>query len=251
MPRTPSTGGWGTCVAARALVIIGFRRAFSDTPDAARADPGPAAPTASARANGAGEARARPGGRPFPPLPASVVNPLLPRAAVPMMEPWQEDRSEPGEWLGTRFVCRVSGAPADGVDGLRATRTLEQLDRLLDAEITARVAAAAREQRVQWRREPVQHLAAAGTEEMLRDRRASPLVQTALDVHRFLGIESRAEATGSTDSNVAVTRGIPAISVGRARGGDQHTLSEWADRDSALPATRMLLLLAVSLAGLR
>ena len=121
----------------------------------------------------------------------------------------------------------------------------------LDAEITGRVAAAARENRVQWSREPVQHLAAAGTEEMLRDRRGSAIVQTALDVHRFLGIESRAEASGSTDANVAVTRGIPAIAVGRARGGDQHTLREWADRDSALPATRMLLLLAVSLAGLR
>ncbi|HEV7588877.1 MAG TPA: M20/M25/M40 family metallo-hydrolase [Longimicrobium sp.] len=121
----------------------------------------------------------------------------------------------------------------------------------LDAEITGRVQAAARENRVQWSREPVQHLAAAGTEEMLRDRRAGAIVQTALDVHRFLGIETRAEATGSTDSNVAVTRGIPAISVGRARGGDQHTLSEWADRDSALPATRMLLLLSVTLAGLR
>jgi len=121
----------------------------------------------------------------------------------------------------------------------------------LDGEITARVAAAAAANRVQWRREAVQHLAAAGTEEMLRDRRAAPIVQTALDVHRFLGIEARAEATGSTDSNVAVTRGIPAIAVGRARGGDQHTLGEWAERDSALPATRMLLLLAVSLAGLR
>jgi tripeptide aminopeptidase len=121
----------------------------------------------------------------------------------------------------------------------------------LDAEITGRVARAAQENRVQWNREPVQHLAAAGTEEMLRDRRANPIVQTALDVHRFLGIETRAEATGSTDSNVAVTRGIPSISVGRARGGDQHTLSEWAERDTALPATKMLLLLAVSLAGLR
>jgi tripeptide aminopeptidase len=121
----------------------------------------------------------------------------------------------------------------------------------LDREITGRVEAAARANRVQWSREPVQRLAAAGTEEMLRDRAGSAIVQTALDVHRFLGIESRAEASGSTDSNVAVTRGIPSISVGRARGGDQHTLSEWADRDSALPATRMLLLLAVSLAGLR
>ncbi|HEV7588876.1 MAG TPA: lantibiotic dehydratase, partial [Longimicrobium sp.] len=51
-----------------------------------------------------------------------------------MMEPWQEGRPETGEWLGTRFVCRVSGAPADSVDGLRATRTLEQLDRLLAAD---------------------------------------------------------------------------------------------------------------------
>jgi tripeptide aminopeptidase len=76
-------------------------------------------------------------------------------------------------------------------------------------------------------------------------------VQTALDVHSFAGITPSAEATGSTDANVALTRGIPAISVGRARGGDQHTLREWAERDSALPATRMLLLLAVSLAGLR
>jgi len=121
----------------------------------------------------------------------------------------------------------------------------------LNAEITARVAAAAAANRVQWSREPVQRTTAAGTEEMLRDRRANPIVQTALDVHRFLGIEAHAEASGSTDSNVAVTRGIPSISVGRARGGDQHTLSEWAERDSALPATRMLLLLAVSLAGLR
>lgn len=120
----------------------------------------------------------------------------------------------------------------------------------LDAEITARVDSAARAQRVRWSREPVQRLAAAGTEATLADRLNSPVVQTALDVHRFLGIETRAEATGSTDANVAVTRGIPAISVGRARGGDQHTLAEWADRDSALPATRMLLLLAVSLAGL-
>ena len=121
----------------------------------------------------------------------------------------------------------------------------------LDTEINARVAAAARENRVQWSREPVQHQPAAGTEEMLRGRRAHPIVQTALDVHRFLGISARAEATGSTDSNMAVTRGIPSISVGRARGGDQHTLSEWAERDTALPATKMLLLLAVSLAGLR
>lgn len=121
----------------------------------------------------------------------------------------------------------------------------------LDAEIGQRVRAAAQANRVATSAEQVQHQRAAGTADMLRDRRAHPIVQTALDIHRFLGIASSAEATGSTDANMAVTRGIPAIAVGRARGGDQHTLGEWADRDSALPATRMLLLLAVSLAGLR
>ena len=30
---------------------------------------------------------------------------------------------------------------------------------------------------------------------------------------------------------------------------DQHTLAEWSDVQSALPATKMVLLLAVSLAG--
>jgi len=121
----------------------------------------------------------------------------------------------------------------------------------LDTEINQRVRAAAEQNHVGTSMEQVQHQRAAGTADMLRDRRAHPIVQTALDIHRFLGIESSAEATGSTDANMAVTRGIPAIAVGRARGGDQHTLSEWADRDSALPATKMLLLLAVSLAGLR
>lgn len=121
----------------------------------------------------------------------------------------------------------------------------------LDAEIGARVRAAAEAHHVGTSAEQVQHQRAAGTADMLRDRRAHPIVQTAMDIHAFLGIPAQAEATGSTDANMAVTRGIPAIAVGRARGGDQHTLSEWADRDSALPATKMLLLLAVSLAGLR
>ncbi|HEU4560214.1 MAG TPA: M20/M25/M40 family metallo-hydrolase [Longimicrobium sp.] len=121
----------------------------------------------------------------------------------------------------------------------------------LDTEINQRVRAAAEANRVQTTSERVHRTRAAGTTEMLRDRRAHPLVQTALDVHAFLGIPATPEASGSTDANVAVTRGIPAIAIGRGRGGDQHTLSEWADRDSALPATKMILLLAVSMAGLR
>jgi len=120
----------------------------------------------------------------------------------------------------------------------------------LDAEIDRRVAASAAGHGVGWRKEAVQRNAAGGTEDMLADRRAHPLVQTALDVHEFAGIRSRAVASGSTDSNMGVVRGIPSISIGRTTGGDQHTLSEWADIDPALPAARIVLLLAIALAGL-
>ncbi|HET7461746.1 MAG TPA: lantibiotic dehydratase [Longimicrobium sp.] len=81
-----------------------------------------------------------------------------------MMEPWQEGRPEPGEWLGTRFVCRVSGAPADTVDELRAQATLDRLARLhqVDAELAER-------------REPLSQLlfhaiGAAGGDKPLRNR---------------------------------------------------------------------------------
>ncbi|MBI4538371.1 MAG: M20/M25/M40 family metallo-hydrolase [Gemmatimonadetes bacterium] len=121
----------------------------------------------------------------------------------------------------------------------------------LDAEIDSRVAQAAAAHRLQWTKEVVNREAAGGTEEMLRERRAHPVVQTAVDVYAFLGIEAPARATGSTDANAGVVRGIPAIAIGRAHGGDQHTLSEWADGPSALPATKAVLLIAVASAGLR
>lgn len=120
----------------------------------------------------------------------------------------------------------------------------------LDAEITRRVEAAARQHNVEWAREIVQRNQAGGTEDMLVARRAHPLVQTALDAHRYAGIASRAVPSGSTDSNVGVVRGVPAISIGRTTGGDQHTLSEWAEIDNALPAAKIVLLIALSMAGL-
>jgi tripeptide aminopeptidase len=135
------------------------------------------------------------------------------------------------------------------------TMDLRSVDPLLleslDAEITSRVQQAAEANRVRWEREVVTRNGAGGTEVMLRGRRAHPLVQTALDVHRFLGIDTEAVPSGSTDANAAVERGIPAISVGRSNGGDQHTLSEWSDVPSALGGTRMVLLLALSMAGVR
>jgi hypothetical protein len=103
---------------------------------------------------------------------------------------------------------------------------------------------------VRWEKEAVLHNRAGGTAQMLEDRRANPLIQTAVDVHGHFGVRSRAGATGSTDANAAVGRGIPALSIGRTTGGDQHTLTEWANVADALPATKIALLISVLMAGL-
>jgi hypothetical protein len=65
-----------------------------------------------------------------------------------------------------------------------------------------------------------------------------------------MGIRSVAVPSGSTDSNMGVIRGIPSVSIGRTTGGEQHTLSEWADIEPALPATRIALLIGIAMAGL-
>jgi acetylornithine deacetylase/succinyl-diaminopimelate desuccinylase-like protein len=123
----------------------------------------------------------------------------------------------------------------------------------LDAELDRRVALAAERHGVEWRRDPPSSPSAVvAARPMLPEveRRSHPLVQTMIDIYAHLGIDAPARDTGSTDAVAAVRKGIPAIAIGRSRGGDQHTLSEWAHVPSALTATQAVLLVAVSMAGL-
>jgi tripeptide aminopeptidase len=55
--------------------------------------------------------------------------------------------------------------------------------------------------------------------------REHPLVRTIVDVRRSLGLPDRYES-GSTDANAAATFGIPAASIGCARGSGIHTTHE-------------------------
>lgn len=122
----------------------------------------------------------------------------------------------------------------------------------LDSEIEKRARLAAEDQKLTFAKDVVNHERAGGTEEMLRDRRAHPLVQTAVDIQKWLGVDTNgrdALATGSTDSNAAVLRGIPSISIGRSYGGDQHTLREWAHWPSAILGAKLTLLLALTMGG--
>ncbi len=124
----------------------------------------------------------------------------------------------------------------------------------LDTAIVNTCDAAARAEGVGFRRDWIQRNEAGGRPEQLADRRAHPLVQTAVDVLQYLGYDFRdrpeAIPSGSTDANAGVVRGIPAVSVGRAYGGDQHTLREWADIESARIGAKQIILLTAALAEL-
>ena len=68
-----------------------------------------------------------------------------------------------------------------------------------------------------------------------------PLVGLAVEATRHIGRDAEL-TTASTDANVPISRGIPAIAIGAGgRGGEAHTASEWFDnRDGPLGLARAL-----------
>jgi acetylornithine deacetylase/succinyl-diaminopimelate desuccinylase-like protein len=125
---------------------------------------------------------------------------------------------------------------------------LQQLDR----EIVAKCEAAAKAQKVTFVREFIQRSEAGGRPEQLASRLTHPVVRTPIDVLNYLNVKILPDGepvpTGSTDANVGVTRGIPSVAIGRARGGNQHSLSEWVDVESARLGTKQIVLVAIALA---
>jgi tripeptide aminopeptidase len=71
----------------------------------------------------------------------------------------------------------------------------------------------------------------------------SPMLETLRSVDRHLGIRTDLRL-GSTDANVPIARGIPALSMGAGGdGGGAHTLAEWySDKNRELGLRRALLL---------
>jgi tripeptide aminopeptidase len=127
---------------------------------------------------------------------------------------------------------------------------IDSLDRTI-TRITQEVAA---EQKVGLRVEIEQKSGAGGTEKQLEGARAHPLVQTAVDINRALGMTpgmpgaSEAVATGATDANPGVVRKIPSIAIGGSKASGAHQLTEFALASSALPSTKLLYLLTATFA---
>jgi tripeptide aminopeptidase len=76
----------------------------------------------------------------------------------------------------------------------------------------------------------------------------SPIVQAAFLATRALGLKPRAEDAGSTDSNLPISLGVPAVTLGRGGNGNgTHSLGEsWDPTDAYLgPQRHFLALLAL------
>jgi acetylornithine deacetylase/succinyl-diaminopimelate desuccinylase-like protein len=120
----------------------------------------------------------------------------------------------------------------------------------LDAKIMAKCEAAAASQGVKFTREFIQKSEAGGRPETLAPRLSHPIVRTPVEVLKYLDMVAITTPTGSTDANVGIVHNIPSVSIGRARGGNQHSLSEWADEASAKMGAESLLLIVIALAEL-
>jgi acetylornithine deacetylase/succinyl-diaminopimelate desuccinylase-like protein len=76
----------------------------------------------------------------------------------------------------------------------------------------------------------------------------SPILESLRAVDRHLGLPS-AMRLGSTDANIPIALGVPALSIGAGgEGGGAHTIAEWySPRERELGLRRIVLLTAAML----
>jgi acetylornithine deacetylase/succinyl-diaminopimelate desuccinylase-like protein len=76
----------------------------------------------------------------------------------------------------------------------------------------------------------------------------APILQAALSVTRALGLDARVDE-GSTDSNIPISLGIPAVTIdGGGTGSGAHALEETFDTTNSWQGTARALLLAIAVA---
>lgn len=78
-----------------------------------------------------------------------------------------------------------------------------------------------------------------------------PLIQAAITSYRFFGQEPFIPEGSSTDADIPMHNGVPAIAIGRGGvGKDSHTINEWFDPTDAHLAVQRDLFMLLSLSGI-
>ena len=122
--------------------------------------------------------------------------------------------------------------------------------RALDAKFHQTVDRALADENARWNQKGLIHV----RKELVGDRPAggvtatAPIVRAAASVTRALGAAVEL-GEGSTDSNIPMSLGIPAITIDAGGGGTgSHTLEETFDATDSWKGTQRALLVAVALA---
>ena len=77
-----------------------------------------------------------------------------------------------------------------------------------------------------------------------------PLIQRTIAATQFFGVTPKL-TRGSTNSNIPIAMGIPAVTIGRGgQGGNAHSLDEWWVNEEGHKAIQLALLLLLSEAGM-
>ena len=123
----------------------------------------------------------------------------------------------------------------------------------LDARFQAAVRQALEEENARWN-SPVKLTVAVestGIRPAGRQDAGARIVRAAAEAGKRLGFTPEATAS-STDANVPINLGIPAITIdGGGTGGGAHSLQEWYDTKDSHLGTQWALLLVLTLAGVR
>ena len=178
---------------------------------------------------------------------AAIASAALARIAVPAAPRTTLSVNRIGGGLSINSIADEAWLEVD----IRSTSS-EMLDRM-SAEV--RVATRAAEQEENSRRTrgsaPLAH-----TIEIIGDRpcgetpRQEPLVQAAIAATRLADRDAEL-ALASTDANVPISLGVPAIAIGAGgRGGDAHTIGEWFDNADGSVGLGRALEIVVAAAGL-
>lgn len=77
-----------------------------------------------------------------------------------------------------------------------------------------------------------------------------PLIQKTIAATKYMGVEPRL-TIGSTDSNIPISLGLPAVTIGRGgEGGGAHSLDEWWLNKDGFRSIQLALLILLSESGI-
>lgn len=154
---------------------------------------------------------------------------------------------------GGTSVNSIAGEAAMDVD--MRSESAESLDRVEEA-IRKAVADGLAAENARWPRSPAKIAVRFDTIGIrpipkVPQTDESPIVRTAMDAARALGVPAPPTGAGSTDSNIPMNLGIPAITIGGGgTGGNAHSLNEWyQDTADGYKGPQWALLIVAALAG--